>query len=466
MSGAAFFDLDRTLLAGASWPVYNRALRQTGVVADRDNPVLDALFGIFRVFGESFLTMQATRRAIGRTRGWRLDGVDAAARLAVPELLGQLQPFAGHVVDEHRRAGRPVVLATTTPERLVRPLVEALGFDDVVATRYGERHGCFDGTIDGPFVWNRGKLDAVRRWAAERGIRLAECFAYSDSFFDAPLLDAVGHPTAVNPDIRLAALARLRGWPLRWLDKPEGVPKFAGLELQELVRPYLHEALFPFVRFDLDGLEHLAAPGGAVVCANHRSYFDPTVLALAAAQVRRPLRFLGKKEVFDAPIVGGIAAAAGGIRVDRGSGSDEPLLAAAAALGAGELVAIMPQGTIPRGPAFFEPLLAGRPGAARLACQAAVPVVPVGLWGTEAVWPRSSRLPRLELVDPPRVRLRVGAPLTLSGEDADQDTARIMSAIAALLPDDARARRTPSAEELARTYPPGYDPNRPPGAGR
>ena len=81
------------------------------------------------------------------------------------------------------------------------------------------------------------------------------------------------------------------------------------------------------------------------------------------------MRFLGKKEVFDAPIVGDLATAMGGIRVDRGTGSDEPLQAAADALAAGELVAIMPQGTIPRGPAFFDPELKGRWGAARLAAR-------------------------------------------------------------------------------------------------
>ena len=110
-------------------------------------------------------------------------------------------------------------------------------------------------------------------------------------------------------------------------------------------------------------------------------------MAVAIAKTGRPVRFLGKKEVFDAPIIGQIATAMGGIRVERGTGSDEPLQAAAAALAAGEMVAIMPQGTIPRGLAFFDPVLKGRWGAARLAAMTKVPVIPVGLWGTERVWP-------------------------------------------------------------------------------
>src|SRR5204863_1272713 len=125
-----------------------------------------------------------------------------------------------------------------------------------------------------------------------------------------------------------------------------------------------------------------------------------------------------------------LVTAMGGIRVERGSGSDEPLKAAAEALDAGEAVAIMPQGTIPRGRAFFDPELKGRWGAARLAAMTKAPVVPVGLWGTEKVWPRSSRLPRIwNLADPPVVRVRVGEPVELKYRSPDADTKRIMKAI-------------------------------------
>jgi putative phosphoserine phosphatase/1-acylglycerol-3-phosphate O-acyltransferase len=152
-----------------------------------------------------------------------------------------------------------------------------------------------------------------------------------------------------------------------------------------------------------------------------------------------------------------MARAFGGIRVDRGSGSDEPLKEAAEALEAGQLVAIMPQGTIPRGPAFFDPVLKGRWGAARLARMTGAPVIPLGLWGTERVWPRSARLPDVKaILHPPLVRVRVGPVVDLAYNDADEDTERIMAAIAALLPNEARLRRAPTPEELARTYPPGH----------
>ncbi len=156
------------------------------------------------------------------------------------------------------------------------------------------------------------------------------------------------------------------------------------------------------------------------------------------------------------PLVGRLLKASGGIRVDRGTGSDEPLDAAIAAVEAGELLMIAPEGTIPRGPAFFDPVLKGRWGAARIAAATGAPVIPVGLWGTEKVWPRNSRLPKLSLTDRPLVTATVGPPVALKYRSADADTKKIMKAISALLPPEAREQRTPTPEELARTYPPGY----------
>ncbi len=123
----------------------------------------------------------------------------------------------------------------------------------------------------------------------------------------------------------------------------------------------------------------------------------------------------------------------------------------------------MPEGTIPRGPAFFDPKLQGRWGAARLAQMTGATVVPVGLWGTELVWPRSSRVPKLfNVTDAPTVLATVGDPVEIKGKSVDKDTKRIMKAISALLPPEARVRREPTPEDLAATYPPGYqgDPDK------
>lgn len=458
-SAAAFFDLDRTLLGGSSGEVFQRHLRAHGVGPDIDIPLVGLLNRAFGLVGETRTSMALARLSARAAKGWPVAAVRAAARDAVPDLLELLQPHAPAVLEEHRSSGRALVMATSSPTQLVEPLAEALAFDAVVATTWAERDGRFTGGIEGRFVWARGKWLSVRDWAREHDVAMARCYAYSDSYYDVPMLAGVGHPVAVNPDPRLTAVALLKGWPIRHLDAPPGVVKVGGLEVQELLRPFIRPELIPNARFEFTGLENIPGSGPAIVCGNHRSYFDPTALALLFAKAGRSARFLGKKEVFDAPVVGPMAAAMGGIRVDRGTGSAEPLDRAVEALRGGELVAIMPQGTIPRGPAFFDPELKGRWGAARLAAASGAPVIPVGLWGTEKVWPRSSRLPRLNPVSPPKVTVNVGPPVELTGADLDTDTKAIMSAIMDLLPPESRVRHDPTPEELALTYPPGYSGN-------
>lgn len=458
MGAAAFFDLDRTLLVGASGPVISEELRREGLLPERHVPGEGLVFDVFNLVGETLPGMFLTRQAARAAAGWPRAAVQRVGRAIVDQLMAEVAPFARLLVQEHQEAGRPVVMATTTPYDVVKPFADALGLDDVIATRYGLRDdGAYDGSIDGEFVWGRGKLNAVKAWARTKGIDVRESWAYSDSFYDLPLLTAAGHATAVNPDVRLAIVAAARRWPVLHLDVPPGVPKLAGVEPQQVLLPLVRSELIPYARFDVDGVEHIPAEGAAIICGNHRSYFDPMTVALTIAKRGRPVRFLGKKEVFDAPVVGQVARAMGGIRVDRGTGSDEPLKAAAQALEAGEMVALMPQGTIPRGKAFFEPELKARWGAAKLAQLSGAPVIPVGLWGTEKVWPRSARLPNvLNLTDPPTIRVRVGEPVELGHEDLDADTRAIMAAIVDLLPAEARERRTPTPEELRLTFPPGY----------
>jgi putative phosphoserine phosphatase/1-acylglycerol-3-phosphate O-acyltransferase len=460
---AAFFDLDRTLLRGASGPLIGEALAAAGVV-DRQLPGQNLLYRVYNVVGETLPSMALARGAAVAAKGWSSEAVRQAGKVAAEKLEELVAPYAPVLVEEHHRAGRAVVLATTTPHDLVCPLAERLGFDDVVATRYAEEGGMYTGKLEGEFVWANGKLSAVKKWAYANETDLAESWAYSDSIYDLPLLSAVRHPHAVNPDPRLRLVATLRRWPVIHLDVPPGVPKLAGLEPVDLARlfstPALERLMYPYARFDIGGLEHIPETGPGILVANHRSYFDTVAVGLTILRSGRSPRFLGKKEVFDAPVIGPMAKAMGGIRVDRGTGSDEPLQEAARALEGGDLVALMPQGTIPRGRAFFNPVLKGRYGAARLAALSGAPVIPIGVWGTEHVWPRNSQLPQVwNVLSPPTVRTRVGPPvddLELTADSLDADTDRIMAAIVDLLPAEARIRRDPTPEELARTFPSNY----------
>lgn len=457
---AAFFDLDRTLLAGASGPVFAEAFAQLGVPTPRI-PGQDLLFRFFDLVGESYLVMQLAKRASSRAKGLRCDDVARVAEWAADVLLPKVQPYAPALLRSHTESGDLLVLATTSPYDLVAPLAKRLGFDAVVATRYGALEGTYTGDLDGGFVWGPGKLAAVTAWAGENGVDLDASAAYSDSVFDAPLLGAVGRPTAVNPDYRLRTLAVVRRWPVRSLDTPEGVPSVNGIELFDLFRQFTRPEFFPGVRFVFEGIEHLPRSGPVIIATNHRSYFDPLVISLAIAKAGRNARFLGKKEVFDAPVVGQLARAMGGIRVDRGTGSDAPIRAAAERLDAGECVVILPQGTIPRGEEFFDPVLRGKTGVARLAALCPdVPVIPGGVWGTEQVWPRSAKVPNLwQVGDPRHVSVKFGPAVTGLSRSASaeatvrDDTERVMAAIMATLPAESHSAREVTAEELAKATP-------------
>lgn len=465
MTGAAFFDLDRTLLPKASGPALSAAMRQTGVISARV-PGEGLLFGYFNLLGESLGSIALARQAVLVAKGRSVDAFDEAAELAADVLEPMVGPFARMLIDEHHEAGRPVVLATTTPEHLIRPFAERLGIDAVIATRYEvDEDGRFTGRNDGHFVWSMGKLAAVREWADAEGIDLAESFAYSDSIYDAPLLKAVGNPGAVNPDPRLQALAMVTRWPVLHFDASPGVVKvpILGMEFQRVVTLLARPEVFPYAKFTVEGTENVPVSGPAILVGNHRSYFDAPALIVGMGRTSRTARFLGKREVFDIPGVGTFFRAAGGIRVDRFNDdpdSPDAFSNAVRALAGGELVLMMPEGTIPRGIHFFEPGMTAFPGAARLAHLTKVPVIPIAMSGTEKVWPRSHRLPRmLALLSRPDVKIRFGEPVDLKYRSVPRDMERIIDAIMEMLPPEMREPERPTLAELALTYPDGKVPD-------
>ncbi len=456
MSGAAIFDLDRTLLQGGTGPLLSRAMYDLGVVTRR-LPGERLLYKAFDLVGETLPSIALARQATLVAKGRAGDTFDDAASAAAETIAEVIHPFALSLIEQHRAAGRPVVLATTTPEHLVRPLAERLGVDHVIATRYAlTADGTFSGALDGPFVWSRGKLAAVREWAGREGIDLAESFAYSDSIYDLPLLSAVGNPAAVNPDPRLTVYALARGWPIVHFDVSPGVVKLPvlGIELQRLLFLANPPAVTPYARFEVSGAENIPRTGPAILVGNHRSYFDIPAIIQMMRRTGRTGRILAKQELFDLPVVGALASALGGIPVNRAGGGTESFETAAVALEGGELVCLLPQGTIPRGERFYDPVLKGRTGAARLAAATGAPVIPFGIWGSEKVWPRSSALPKmLSLTHPPTVRVQVGPPVEILGRSAAADTRRIMDAIVGCLPAQAREARTPTPEEVALATP-------------
>ncbi len=464
---AAFFDLDRTILPDSAGMHLAAGLIEAGLVegwerrgAQLFRPVAAVLRETYRRTGETWLSVQMARRGMRGLAGRPVERLRAAGEQIVGRLEERVFSEARTLIASHKARGHMVVVASSTWRGVVEPLARRLGADRVLATDYAVEDGRFSGDLLGAWLFGPAKAVAVRELAEREGILLSESYAYTDAWYDRFLLEEVGHPRAVNPDVALRALALTRGWPVLEFRNATGATAAAGADLFDLLRPLLHPLLLP-VRIDVDGIEQLPREGPCIVASNHRSYLDGLVLGALGSRRGRRLRFLGKREVFEAPVVGHVARAAGQIPVDRGSGSLRPVREALDALERGEAVAILPQGTIPRGEAFFEPRLRGRVGVARLAIASGAPVIPVALWGTERIWPRAARVP-----DPAALRgtvyARVGEPLYLkvpSGSEEDlpaleASTQAVMDRISELLPDGVRDHGAPSAEEIAAASPP------------
>ena len=351
----------------------------------RSLPAESLFYAFYDRMGENLPFMAMVRAAPLFVRGWDVDAMRRAGELAAREL-ADLRPALR--ADGSRRAPCCKQGAGARHDDPGRPRHAIRG---ARRFRRDRRHAlCAQGRAlqrvhRRGVRWGPGKLTAVKQWSKGHGVDLTKSHAYSDSVYDIPLLQSVGHPHAVNPDRRLRALATLRRWPVEHRDRPPGVPKIAGFELFHLLRPIVRPQFVPYCTFRYRRRRQRASSG------SHAARIQPSQLLRrdgpcdAGRQMGRPVRFLAKRELFDAPVIGQVARTLGGICVDRGSGSQEPLRAARRALEAGEVVVVLPQGTIPRGRKFFDPVLKGKTGTARLAAMTGAPVIPVGLWGTEHV---------------------------------------------------------------------------------
>ena len=244
---AVFIDLDRTLLCRASGQILNRALMDAGVLPEgRSLPGDKILYAVNDRLGENLFSMGLVRAAARVAKGWQQEQVRAAGRLAVSALSEIVAPFAPQRLAAFRAEGHRLVLSTTTPADMIAPFAEAIGFDDLIATAYETKDGRYTGRLYDGFVWGTGKLRAVRAWADENRIDLADCHACSDSIFDVPLLSSVGTPHAVNPDPSLTLVATARCWAVEYWDRPPGVPSVVGLEPYHMLRPFVRKLSFPY----------------------------------------------------------------------------------------------------------------------------------------------------------------------------------------------------------------------------
>jgi HAD superfamily hydrolase (TIGR01490 family) len=227
--GAAFFDLDKTLIEGSSALHFARAAYRTGMLSRRQL-ARDAWANVrFRLRGSTdAATEELKQRILDAIAGQRT--VDLA-RLGPQVLAGVLPVVYQEVLDEayaHQDAGRPAYIVTAASQELADVLAQVLVLDGGIGMRAEVRDGVYTGRADGPFTYREGKAEAIRELAEREGIDLAESYAYSDSESDLPMLRVVGHPVAVNPDPALQRIAREEGWRIMRFDKLGRRIKLAG----------------------------------------------------------------------------------------------------------------------------------------------------------------------------------------------------------------------------------------------
>jgi HAD superfamily hydrolase (TIGR01490 family) len=210
---AAFFDLDKTVIAKASMVAFGRPLYHGGLINRRT--VLRALYGqlVYLHLGASEQKLDRIRESVLRlTRGWEQARVATIVDEALEQIVDPIiYAEAADLIDLHRAAGRSVVLVSASPAEIVVPLGRYLGADATIASRASvDEGGRYTGTMEF-YAYGEFKAEAMRALAEREGIDLSESYAYSDSYTDLPMLEAVGHPVAVNPDRVLARYAARPG---------------------------------------------------------------------------------------------------------------------------------------------------------------------------------------------------------------------------------------------------------------
>lgn len=215
VGSAAFFDLDKTIIAKSSTLAFGRPLYRGGLINRRT--VLRTAYAqfMFSIAGADADQMSKMRDYIAAMcTGWDVAQVREIVAEALHEIIDPLvYDEAVGLIEHHHAAGRDVVLVSSSGEEMVTPIGDMVGITDVIATRMVEQDGKYTGEIDF-YAYGPNKAMAARELAQRRGYDLAGCYAYSDSATDVPLLEAVGHPVAVNPDRALRRIATERGWPI------------------------------------------------------------------------------------------------------------------------------------------------------------------------------------------------------------------------------------------------------------
>jgi HAD superfamily hydrolase (TIGR01490 family) len=214
---AAFFDLDKTVIAKASMVAFSKPLYREGLISRW--LLLRALYGqlVYLYLGADEARLARMKDAVlALTKGWEQAHVIEIVEAALTDVVEPIvYDEALELIREHHDAGRKVFIVSASPEEIVAPLARYLGVDAYLGTRTElDDEGRYNGVM-AFYCYGPAKAEAMRAVAEEEGIDLSASYAYSDSATDIPMLEAVGHAVAVNPDRELARAATEHGWEIR-----------------------------------------------------------------------------------------------------------------------------------------------------------------------------------------------------------------------------------------------------------
>ena len=218
---AAFFDLDKTIVARSSPLALGRSFFREGLISRTS--LLKSLYAqlVFHLMGADETKMERMREEAAKlTSGWEQEKVRQVVTEVLDEVISPLiYAEALELIHDHRAAGRLICIVSSSPEEIVEPLARMLDVDRWIATKPKVVDGRYTGELEF-YAYGPAKAEAMEKLAAQDDIDLSGSFAYTDSPTDLPMLEAVGHPVPVNPDRALRRIATERGWRVEYFRNP------------------------------------------------------------------------------------------------------------------------------------------------------------------------------------------------------------------------------------------------------
>lgn len=395
----AIFDLDRTLLEGFSAYAFLGERLMSGAMPPKEMLANVAAFANYSLGRVGFSgVVGTTTRALRGVAEATME--ELGERVFRKSLIDRIYPEARALLKAHQARGHTIAIVSSATRYQIEPVARHLGIPNVLCTRLEIENGLFTGNVIRPTCSGKGKVVAAEKLAGTHGVDLARSFFYTDAKEDLPLLEAVGHPFALNPDRELARIATERDWPvMRFAKRAPGVAEAVGTGAGyaamipaalagQAVRLVTGSARaganvttatwadFTAFAIGLDlrvkGREHLWSHRPAIFVFNHQSQADAVIMAKL---LRQDFTGVAKKELEKHPLGGPMFRSVGAVFIDRSNRDKalEALKPVIDTLKSGVSLVIAPEGTRSE----TEKLGPFKKGAFHMAIQAKVPIVPV-----------------------------------------------------------------------------------------